>query len=174
MFFGQAAIAVSVFLKWTFHPAPYVLMNFKNTLQRYKPGVTVRTHLFVAALIWSVVGFFLLTNGFVLISLKGHYLYGLAGLLLGTAKTFIILDRVARKNVRRILEFEDNVCIGSVYSWKTWLLVAAMIGLGRFLRTTVLPGEVVGLIYAAVGWALMLASRVMWLEWKRTPANGNT
>ena len=50
-------------------------------------------------------------------------------------------------------------------------MVAAMIVLGRFLRTTVLPGEVVGFIYTAVGWALMLASRLMWLEWKRTPDN---
>jgi hypothetical protein len=144
-------------------------MDFKKTLFRYKPGVSVRTHLFLAALIWSVVGFFLLTNGFVLISVHGHPWYGAAGLILGTAKTFFVLDKVARKNMQRIKNFEDKVCIGSVYSWKTWVLVAAMIGLGRFLRTTVLPGEIVGLIYTAVGWALMLASRVMWREWKRTP-----
>ncbi len=144
-------------------------MDFKKTLLRYKPGVSVRIHLFLAALIWSVVGFFLLTNGFFLISVQDHLWYGAAGLVLGTAKTFFILDRVARKNVNRIKNFEDKVCIGSVYSWKTWVLVAAMIGLGRFLRTTLLPGEIVGLIYTAVGWALMLASRLMWLEWKRTP-----
>ena len=144
-------------------------MDFKKTLLRYKPGVSARIHLFLAALIWSVVGFFLLTNGFFLISVQGHLWYGAAGLVLGTAKTFFILDRVARKNVNRIKNFEDKVCIGSVYSWKTWVLVAAMIGLGRFLRTTLLPGEIVGLIYTAVGWALMLASRLMWLEWKRTP-----
>jgi hypothetical protein len=144
-------------------------MDFKKTLLRYKPGVSVRTHLFLAALIWSLVGFFLLTNGFIFISLKGHLWYGVVGLALGTAKTFFILDRVARKNIKRIKEFEDKVCIGSVYSWKTWILVAAMIVLGRFLRTTVLPAEVVGLIYIAVGCALMLASRLMWLEWKRTP-----
>ena len=145
------------------------MMDLKKNLHRYKPGVSVRTHLFLAALIWSVVGFFLLTNGIVLISLKGHFWYAVVGLILGTVKTFFILDRVARKNVKRIEEFEDKVCIGSVYSWKTWLLVAAMIVLGRFLRTTVLPGEVVGLIYTAVGWALMLASRLMWQKWKRTP-----
>lgn len=144
-------------------------MDFKKTLLRYKPGVSARIHLFLAALIWSVVGFFLLTNGFFLISVQGHLWYGVVGLVLGTAKTFFILDRVARKNVNRIKNFEDKVCIGSVYSWKTWVLVAAMIGLGRFLRTTLLPGEIVGLIYTAVGWALMLASRQMWLEWKRTP-----
>ena len=144
-------------------------MDFKKTLLHYKPGVSVRTHLFLAALIWSLVGFFLLTNGFVLISLQGKLWYGVAGLILGTAKTFFILDRVALKNVKRIKDFEDKVCIGSVYSWKTWVLVAAMIALGRILRTTVLPGEVVGLIYIAVGWALMLASRLVWREWQRTP-----
>ena len=143
-------------------------MDFKKNLLRYKPGVSIRTHLLLAALIWSVVGFFLLTNGFVLISLQDHLWYGIVGLMLGTVKTFFILDRVARKNVQRIKEFEDKVCIGSVYSWKTWIMVGAMIALGRFLRTTVLPGEVIGLIYTAVGWALMLASRLMWQEWKKT------
>lgn len=143
-------------------------MDLKKTLLRYKPGVSVRTHLFLAALIWSVVGFFLLTNGFVLVSLKNHLWYGLVGMVLGSVKSFFILDRVARKNLIRIKEFEDRACIGSVYSWKTWVLVAAMIGLGRFLRTTVLPGEVVGFIYTAVGWALMLSSRVMWIAWNKT------
>jgi hypothetical protein len=143
-------------------------MGLKNILQQYKPGVSVRTHLLLGALIWSLVGFFLLTNGFVLVSLQDHLWYGLAGMVLGSAKSFFILDRVARKNLRRIKDFEDKACIGSVYSWKTWFLVLAMIGLGRFLRTTVLPGDVVGFIYAAVGWALMLSSRLMWVEWNRT------
>jgi hypothetical protein len=143
-------------------------MGLKEVLQRYKPGVSIRTHLLLAALIWTVVGFFLLTNGLVLVSLESHLLYGLIGLLLGTAKTFFILDRVARKNIKRIKEFADKVCFGSVYSLKTWLMVAAMIILGRFLRTTVLPGEIIGLIYTAVGWALMLSSRLMWIEWNRT------
>ena len=115
------------------------------------------------------MGFFLLANGFVLISLKSYFWFAILGIVLGTAKTFFILDRVALKNVKRIKEFKDKVCIGSVYSWKTWLLVAGMIGMGRFLRTTVLPGEIIGLIYIAVGWALMLASRMLWKEWIRTP-----
>jgi hypothetical protein len=144
-------------------------MDLKKTLLRYKPGVTVRTHLHLAALIWSVVGFFLLTTGLFFTLSNNRLWFAVAGLILGTFKAIFILDRVARKNMKRIKEFEDKVCFGSVYSWKTWLLVAAMIVLGRYLRTTVLPREVVGLIYTAVGWGLMLASRLMWLEWKRTP-----
>ena len=143
-------------------------MGLKEILHRYKPGVSIRTHLLLGGLIWTVVGFFLLTNGFVLVSLENHFWYGLIGLLLGSAKTFLILDRVARKNIKRIKEFEDKVCFGSVYSLKTWSMVAGMIILGRFLRTTVLPGEIIGLIYTAVGWALMISSRLMWIEWNRT------
>jgi len=144
-------------------------MSLKNFLIQYKPGVSIRTHLLLGGLIWTVVGFFLLTNGFVLVLHNNHLWYGLVGLLLGIFKAFLILDRVARKNIRRIKEFEDKVCFGSVYSLKTWFLVAAMIGLGRFLRTTnILPGEIVGLIYSAVGIALLLSSRLMWIEWSRT------
>ena len=143
-------------------------MSLKDILHKYKPGVSIRTHLLLGAFIWTVVGFFLLTNGFVLVSLENHLWYGLIGLLLGTAKAFFVLDRLARKNIKRIKEFEDKICFGSVYSLKTWVMVAGMIALGRFLRTTVLPGEVVGLIYTAVGCALMLSSRLMWIEWKRT------
>ena len=142
-------------------------MGLKEILQRYKPGVSIRSHLLLGALIWTVVGFFLLTNGFVLVSLENHLWYGLIGLLLGTAKAFFIIDRLARKNIKRIKEFEDKVCFGSVYSLKTWFMVVAMIALGRFLRTTVFPGEIVGLIYTAVGCALMLSSRLMWIEWNR-------
>jgi hypothetical protein len=143
-------------------------MSLKDILHKYKPGVSIRTHLLLGAFIWTVVGFFLLTNGFVLVSLENHLWYGLIGLLLGTAKAFFVLDRLARKNIKRIKEFEDKVCFGSVYSMKTWFMVAGMIALGRFLRTTVLPGEIIGLIYTAVGCALMLASRLMWIEWNRT------
>jgi hypothetical protein len=143
-------------------------MDFKKTLLQYKPGVSIKTHLFSAGLIWSLVGCGLLFFGFYLVSLNGSYWYAVAGLILGTVKTIFILDRVARKNVKRIKEFEDKVCLGSVYSWKTWMLVLAMVFLGRFLRTSALPREIVGLIYIAVGWALLLASRLMWLTWKRT------
>jgi hypothetical protein len=143
-------------------------MSLKDILHKYKPGVSIRTHLLLGAFIWTVVGFFLLTNGFVLVSLENHLWYGLIGLLLGTAKAFFVLDRLARKNIKRIKEFEDKICFGSVYSLKTWFMVAGMIALGRFLRTTVLPGEIIGLIYTAVGCALMLSSSLMWIEWNRT------
>ena len=142
-------------------------MDLKEFLVRYKPGLSISTHLMLAALIWSVVGFFLMVNGFFLISLAERSWLILLGLALGTAKGIFVLDRVARKNIKRLHGFERKTCIGSVYCYKTWLLVIIMIVLGRTLRLTVLPGEVVGVIYLAVGCGLMLSSRLMWLEWRR-------
>jgi len=142
-------------------------MDFKEFLVRYKPAASISTHLMLAGLIWSVVGFFLLINGYLLISMAKTDWLVFLGLAIGTAKGLTVLDRVARKNIRRIRGFQQKACIGSVYSYKTWLLVILMIATGRILRHTVLPGEVVGVIYVAVGWGLMLSSRLMWLEWRK-------
>jgi hypothetical protein len=142
-------------------------MDLKGFLVRYKPGASISTHLMLGALIWSIVGFFLMANGYFLASLADQSWLIFLGLALGTAKGLFVLDQVARKNIKRIQGFEPKACIGSVYSYKTWLLVMMMIVLGRTLRMTILPGEIVGVIYLAVGWGLMLSSRLMWLEWKR-------
>lgn len=126
----------------------------KNLLTRLKPGASVKVHLFTAALIWSIVGFILIARGYLLVSLAARGWFAIPALGVGTVKSFFLLDRVARKNISRILHFEEGTCIGSVYSWKSWILVLAMIGLGRFLRASVLPGAYVGVLYIAVGWGL--------------------
>ncbi len=134
----------------------------KKMLTRFKPGASINVHLLTAALIWSIVGFFLMTNGFLLITLADREWLAVLAAGLGTIKSFFLLDRVARKNISRILHFEDGTCIGSVYSYKSWALVVVMIVLGRFLRSAVLPGEYVGTLYLAVGWGLFFSSRLMW------------
>ena len=141
----------------------------RERLSRFKPGAPVHVHLLLAALIWSIVGLFLMTNGFLLISLAEREWFIAVAIGIGTLKSFRVLDPVARKNIRRILEFDDGTCIGSVYSYKTWLLVICMIAFGRFLRSSMLPGEYVGLLYCAVGWGLFFSSRLMWfarIKWQ--------
>ena len=130
-----------------------------------KPGVSIKTHLMVAAAMWSGVGLFLCTRGVLL--LQGHsvYLVVLAAVAVGTVKSLVVLDKTAGKNIRRILQFGESTCIGGVYSWKTWLLVIGMIVGGRLLRHSSLPSSFVGGLYIAVGWALLFSSRVAWKEW---------
>jgi hypothetical protein len=135
----------------------------KKKLTRFKPGASINVHLLTAALIWSIVGIFLMSNGFLLISLADREWLAVLAVGLGTIKSIFLLDRVARKNISRIMRFADGTCIGSVYSYKSWGLVLVMIVLGRFLRSSVMPGEYVGILYLAVGWGLFFSSRLMWL-----------
>lgn len=132
----------------------------------YKPGASIRTHLFVAALLWSVIGMSLMTCG--LLALKSSAAWGVAVLafVLGTVKSRFMLDSVARKNISRIQQLREGTCIGAVYSIQTWGLVLLMVFMGRLLRTSSLPRELFGLLYTAVGWALLGSSRVVWRIWR--------
>lgn len=127
--------------------------------------MSVRMHVLTAALIWSLVGFFLMMNGYLLMEIAGKTWLALPALLLGTAKSLLLMDRIVRRNNRRLMQMQDGACLGAVYSPKTWGLVVVMIVMGRILRSSVLPGELVGIVYLAVGWALFLSSRSIWQQY---------
>jgi hypothetical protein len=134
-------------------------------LKRFKPGVERSVHLVCAAGLWTAIGIFLIYRG--ISYLKSAELIWLivAGIILGTLKSRLILDRAALKGVARIRQFADNTCIGAVYSWKTWILVAAMICSGIWLRKSSVPSALIGTLLIGVGWALLFSSRHAWLAW---------
>jgi len=134
-------------------------------MQSLKPGASKKTHLAVAALLWTGVGLFLFSRGALMLYEKAAYVILLAGIVAGTAKSLLVLDKTAFKNVQRILRFGSSTCIGGVYSWKTWCLVLFMIIGGRALRHSSLPTVLIGVIYVGVGWALLFSSRIAWRQW---------
>ncbi|MEW6220805.1 MAG: hypothetical protein AB1634_14910 [Thermodesulfobacteriota bacterium] len=137
-------------------------------LYRWRPAVAPRTHLFLAALGWSLVGLMLLGRGLTaLLAWEGHRLLPFLAVLAGLAKARWVLARSARRIAARIVQFGSPHCIGAVYSWQSWLLVAAMIGLGRLLRLSPLPRIVVGTLFTAVGTGLLAASVVLWRQWRQ-------
>jgi hypothetical protein len=88
-----------------------------------------------------------------------------AAALAGALKARFVLKRAAERIVRRIQARGDGRCLGGFVSVRSWLLVAGMMGAGYLLRHGLLPHNVVGLIYVAVGTALLLASAVIWRAW---------
>lgn len=136
-------------------------------LARLKPGASTNTNLLVAALMWSFIGFYLMVRGYLLgPPLPGMFL--LLALGLGTIKAFWLIERAARKNIARIVARPDGMCLGGVYSWGMWGMVVCMMVGGRLLRNSAVPPLVVGVVYVAVGWALLLSSRLIWREWSAT------
>lgn len=78
----------------------------------------------------------------------------------------MVLKKSAQKNVDRIKNRpEGRYCIGGFMPWKAWLLVAAMIALGRLLRSSPLPPTLIWGIYAAIGVALSVGSVNLWKSW---------
>jgi len=130
-----------------------------------KPGVPRLIHLFVAPLLWTLVGCSLMVRGWGWLEPGRGRLLILAAGLLGTIKSVLILDKVARRAIQRLVLFEDGTCLGAVYSWQTWLLVLAMMAAGLVLRVLSPPGPALGTLYGAIGWALCFSSRLGWATW---------
>jgi len=145
-------------------PIRETMMN-RQKLAALKPAVSRSTHLFVAPLLWTVIGAMLMIRGWGWIgSGKARWLV-LVALGIGTAKSSLVLDKTAKRGVERIIERGDGTCLGGVYSWKTWLFVGLMMALGISMRTLTEPGVIIGTIYMAIGWALFYSSRHPWVEW---------
>ncbi len=145
----------------------------KQSLKNIKPGVNRRVHLFAAALLWTVVGIVLIVRGVRWIDPAEIVWFVPVALVIGTMKSVFVLDKSARRGVERIIKMRDGTCLGAVYSWQTWILVAIMITSGILLRTVFEPGTYIGTLYCAIGWALLLSSRFAWLEWFKWKGNKN-
>ena len=134
-------------------------------IHKVKPGASRTVHLFVAALLWTVIGLVLMIRGWGWIGPGAARLLVVLALALGTVKSLFILDKSANRCMRRIRDFDDNTCLGAVYSWKTWLLVLLMMTFGITMRTITDPGRIIGTLYVAIGWALLFSSRRGWITW---------
>ncbi|MEW6518301.1 MAG: hypothetical protein AB1461_02700 [Thermodesulfobacteriota bacterium] len=136
-------------------------------LAKIKPSVSRKTLLLAGALFWSLVGLFLLVRGGRILAEGDHYVMLTAALAVGTAKGLLVFEKSARKNISRILLRGDSSCLGGVFSFKAWGVILVMIFLGRFLRTSHLAHHIYAFVITAVGWGLLVASRVIWQAWVR-------
>ena len=132
---------------------------------KFKPGVSPKTHLFLTSALWTTIGLVLIYRG--IFYLWSDYLLPLSilGIILGSLKSFLVLNKAASRGVERIKRFGDDTCIGAVYSWRTWLLVLVMMLLGVILRMSSLPPAFIGTVCIAIGWALLFSSRYPWQQW---------
>jgi len=133
--------------------------------ERWKPAAGVRAHLVAAAGLWTVVGLGLAAAGLVWCfgpPLPWSVVLAAAGLAAGLVKGRYVIRRMAEKNAARIIARGDGHCLGGFLSVKTWLLVAAMMASGMVLRRSAVPRPVLGVVYTAVGTALLAGSVVLW------------
>ncbi len=139
----------------------------RQNLQKFKPAATRKNILLLSALLWSAIGAMLIAKGLYRLpqTHSSQLIVVVSALFAGTCKSFVVLDRSARRGISRIEELKDGTCLGAVYSKKTWLLVVCMVCMGVFLRSSSIPQAYLCFIYGTIGWALLFSSRFAWLKW---------
>ncbi len=139
--------------------------------ERWKPAAGVRTHLVAAAGLWTVVGLGLTAAGLAWCfgsPFPLSLLLAVAGAAAGLVKGKYVIRRLAEKNAARIIVRGDGRCLGGFLSVRTWLLVVLMMVSGMLLRRSAVPRAVLGIVYSAVGIALLAGSLILWRALKAT------
>jgi len=144
-------------------------------VQRIAPRASRRTRLLVAALVWTGIGIGLLAAGLRWTFLAPSTAWRVAlplALVAGWLKGRYVLAPRAASNASRIVASAESRCIGGAFSWGAWLFAAGMMLLGYSLRHSPVPRPWLGLLYAAVGTALVVAGLGGWRRWARFAARG--
>ncbi|MBL7161494.1 MAG: hypothetical protein ISS57_02735 [Anaerolineales bacterium] len=135
-------------------------MNFR---QKIKPGIDKKWLHLTAGLMWSGVGIFLCSLAYgwlVPVDIIPTLLLALSGVLLAIVIYKFGFSKLAKENIHRIIDLPaEKPCIFAFQNWTSYPLVAVMISLGIFLRTSsLIPKLYLAAMYLGIGGSLFLAS----------------
>ena len=135
----------------------------------WKPAVSKYWLFALAGLMWSGVGVMLcrLAYGWLAeFSRIRAGSFGLVGIALAMAAYRFVFAGIVQKNIDRLFEYSEKVCIFAFQAWKSYLVIGLMIGLGITLRLSPLPKDILSIVYITIGGALLLGSfkyyRYLW------------
>ncbi|KAA3614147.1 MAG: hypothetical protein D8M58_18305 [Calditrichaeota bacterium] len=139
-----------------------------------KPAVNKHYLLLISGSMWSSVGVLLIwiaINWFHLLTSLQIIFAILIGAALAIAISWFGFITLAKKNARRILEYPEYVCVFAFQRWQMYLLIAVMMSMGIFMRTSSLfPKYLLVPVYIGIGLALFASSfsyyRIMYNEKK--------
>lgn len=129
--------------------------------KKFDPAVDKRILIAVSGAAWFVVGGLLLKNALEWLSsvdLKSVFLPGIAGVLLALLIHHLGFLKLVDRNIERIMLMKDKVCIFAFQAWKSYLIIAVMVGMGITLRQSALPKQYLSIIYIGFGGAMVLSS----------------
>ena len=130
-------------------------------LSKYKPAVKTPVLLFVSGILW--IGVAVMLNSFAiswLLQFEGPavWVYPTIGFLAALIIHHFGFLKVVDKNLRRISKMEAKTCVFAFMSWKSYLMVLVMMGMGIGLRHSGIPRQYLSILYIGIGLALFLSS----------------
>ena len=130
-------------------------------IDRYKPAVTNNLLVFVAGIVWTLVGIMLLYLAFSWLSALPRpvaHLDEMAGLVSALLIHHFGFLRIAGKNLDRIRAMPGKRCLFAFIPWKSYLIIAVMVTMGAMLRHSSIPRQYLAVLYISIGLALVLSS----------------
>lgn len=129
--------------------------------EKCTPAITRHWLWLFAGMLWSIVGIMLCVIAGFWLSTVNWPMNGL-GAILGFGSGIVIyrygFSRIARKNIHRIEQKPETVCLFAFQAWKSYLLIAVMMFLGYILRHSHLPRVILAVVYSGIGTGLTLSS----------------
>lgn len=120
-----------------------------------------------SGMMWSVVGI-------VLCVVAAHWLSdtiwpesifaSIIGFMLGICIYRFGFSRIAKKNINRILQLPNRVCLFAFQAWRSYALILVMMMLGFTLRHSAMPRVILSIIYLTIGTALAFSSTLYYQE----------
>ena len=148
---------------WAFQQERYGIVAAigRTFWNKCRPAITRHRLWLLAGMLWSVVGIVLcIMAGYWLSALKWpvNGLGALAGLGSGIVIYKYGFSKIAMKNIRRIEQKPERVCLFAFQAWKSYLLIAVMMLLGYVLRHSNVPRLIIAVVYSGIGTGLTLSS----------------
>jgi hypothetical protein len=137
-------------------------MKFRiKNIEKWKPGVPKSVLLFLAGIMWIMVGIML--NGLAYSWLRAENLDNvLLASIIGFVCSLIIHHfgflRIVDRNLARILPMEGKKCVFAFMPLKSYILIIIMVLFGVLLRHSAIPKLYVSVLYTGIGTALILSS----------------
>lgn len=126
------------------------------------PKVHKNILILISGLLWTSIGLFLIRLAFLWFTelSTNEVIFALiAGVILGSTIAYFGFIKLANKNIERITQYQNKVCMWAFQKWTTYFLIALMMSLGIFMRNTpYIPKFLLSPMYIGIGFALFVAS----------------
>ncbi len=137
-------------------------MSARLSWESWKPGLPKRWLFLFAGLVWACAGGILAVRGYVYVmeAFSPHAVRLELGFLGGLLFFILVFRRISGRHMRRIDGLlPERPCLFSFFNWRSYGMMALMIGMGIFLRRShLVPADDLGTFYISMGIPLLFSS----------------
>jgi len=130
-------------------------------MKKFNPAIQTKYLVLIGGIVWSVVGILLCRLALLWLSKSDIFVaigLALSGIFLSLLIHHLGFLKIADRNIERILSMKAKVCIFGFQPWKSYIIIAIMIGMGITLRHSSLPKPYLSIIYLGFGGAMIMSS----------------